>query len=185
LLWAVDNNLTRNVSASDAVFLAMVKGLVAGVFNVSLAFVLGASMTNVGAVGLTLVVGFLGYGISLVLFILALRYLGTARTGAHFATAPFFGSALAILFLGEPLSVQFLLGFALMSGATYLVLTERHAHMHTHEPMVHTHEHVHDMHHQHAHTGVEGPEPHTHPHAHEALTHSHEHLPDLHHRHGH
>ncbi|MND07304.1 hypothetical protein D3C83_291930 [compost metagenome] len=36
--------------------------------------------------------GFLGYGISLTLFIVALRHLGTARTGAYFSVAPFFGA---------------------------------------------------------------------------------------------
>ena len=33
LCWALDNNLTRRVSAADAVALASIKGLVAGAVN--------------------------------------------------------------------------------------------------------------------------------------------------------
>jgi hypothetical protein len=123
--------------------------------------------------------------VSLVLFIYALRHLGSARTGAHFGTAPFIGAALAVPLLGEPVTAALLAATALMAVATWLVLTEIHAHAHSHEHLVHAHRHVHDEHHRHAHRGDEGPEPHSHEHVHEPLTHSHSHLPDLHHRHEH
>jgi drug/metabolite transporter (DMT)-like permease len=185
LMWAIDNNLTRRVSASDAVFLALFKGLAAGSCNVALALWLGASLPAAPALTSTLAVGFLGYGVSLVLFILALRHLGSARAGAHFATAPFFGSAIAILVLGEPLTWQFAGAVALMGTATWLVLSESHAHQHVHERLEHEHPHVHDEHHQHSHRGDEGVAPHTHAHVHEPMSHVHPHLPDLHHRHRH
>jgi hypothetical protein len=132
-----------------------------------------------------LTLGFLSYGVSLVLFILALRHLGAARTAAHFSTAPFIGAAIAVLGLGEPITASFITALLLMLAATWLVLTERHAHVHGHEHMAHSHRHTHDEHHQHAHRGDEGPEPHAHWHEHPPLTHSHPHLPDLHHRHRH
>lgn len=62
--WAVDNNLTRKVSASDALFIAGIKGLVAGLVNCSLALLLGAKLPQLNVLGPTLIVGFLGYGIS-------------------------------------------------------------------------------------------------------------------------
>ncbi len=183
--WALDNNLTRKVSASDPVVLAMIKGLAAGSFNLVLALVLGMSFPATATLVGALVVGFLGYGVSLVLFILALRHLGSSRTAAHFSTAPFIGAAIAIFALGEPFTVSFGVALALMVAATWLVLTEQHAHEHTHEYMAHSHRHVHDEHHQHAHRGDEGPEPHAHWHEHPPMTHIHPHLPDLHHRHRH
>jgi len=183
--WALDNNLTRKISASDPVVLAMIKGLAAGSFSLALAFALGlrfpASATLAGAFAL----GFLSYGVSLVLFILALRHLGAARTAAHFSTAPFIGAAIAIFGFGEPFTASFGGALTLMLAATWLVLTERHEHEHTHEYMAHSHRHVHDAHHQHAHRGDEGPEPHAHWHVHPPMTHTHPHLPDLHHRHTH
>jgi drug/metabolite transporter (DMT)-like permease len=183
--WALDNNLTRKVAGADPVVTAMTKGLAAGGFNLALGLALGgtlpASVTTAGALAL----GFAAYGVSLVLFIYALRHLGAARTGAHFSTAPFIGAAIAVPLLGEALTVGLIAATGLMALATWLVLTESHGHEHRHERLAHSHRHVHDEHHQHAHHGNEGPEPHAHEHVHEPMRHTHPHAPDLHHRHGH
>ena len=184
LCWALDNNFTRKVSASDALFIAGAKGLVAGIVNVGIALMLGARWPALPFVGMAMTVGLLGYGISLVLFVLALRGLGSARTGAYFSTAPFMGAAIAILAFGDQASPMFWLATALMGAGVWLHLTERHEHLHTHQPITHTHRHVHDEHHQHAHDG-DGSEPHTHEHTHAPLTHTHPHYPDIHHQHDH
>ncbi len=132
------------------------------------------------------VVGFLGYGVSLVMFVLGLRYMGTARTGAYFSTAPFIGALLAIAMFGETLTVPLILAAVLMAVGLYLHLVERHDHDHVHEPLEREHAHTHDDHHQHQHhPGDPVGEPHLHRHAHGRLIHSHPHYPDLHHRHGH
>jgi drug/metabolite transporter (DMT)-like permease len=184
--WAVDNNLTRKVSAGDPVFIAATKGLVAGVTNVALALVLGALLPTPGVTAAAMAVGFLGYGVSLVLFVVALRGLGAARTGAYFSVAPFLGAALAIVVFGEPLSWPFALAAALMALGVWLHLTEVHEHEHVHEALTHTHAHRHDAHHQHGHSfDWDGREPHTHEHSHEPLVHRHPHYPDVHHRHEH
>lgn len=186
LCWAVDNNLTRKVSAIEPIFIAGTKGLVAGVTNVGLALAFGAMRPSAALIAAAATVGFVGYGISLVLFVLALRGLGSARTGAYFSTAPFVGAAIAIAVFHEPTSPAFWVAAALMATGVWLHLTERHEHEHTHELLVHTHSHRHDAHHQHAHAFAwDGSEPHTHQHRHEPLTHSHPHYPDIHHRHGH
>lgn len=186
LCWALDNNFTRKVSASDALFLAGTKGTVAGIVNTAIALALGAQLPASAAIGAAMVVGLFGYGISLVLFVLALRGLGSARTGAYFSTAPFMGAAIAILAFGEHASAMFWLAALLMGAGVWLHLTERHEHLHTHEVITHTHPHVHDIHHQHVHDfDWDGREPHTHPHTHKPLTHSHPHFPDIHHQHKH
>ena len=185
LAWGIDNNLTRKVSLTDATWIAAVKGLVAGVVNLLLAIMLGASLPSWASVGGAMVVGFLAYGVSLALFVISLRHLGTARTGAYFSVAPFFGAVLAIA-LGEPVTVPLLIAGALMAIGILLHLTERHQHTHTHEILEHEHEHTHDEHHQHSHdTPVAAGTTHRHPHRHEPLTHTHEHFPDAHHRHKH
>jgi len=186
LAWAIDNNLTRRVSGGDAATLACLKGLVAGGVNLALAIAVGAPLpAAAGWIGAGLL-GFLGYGVSLTLFIVALRHLGTARTGAYFSVAPFFGVALALALLGERPDSAFWVAAALMALGVWLHLSERHEHTHAHEQMKHAHEHVHDAHHQHAHDFPwDGREPHVHPHRHEPISHSHPHYPDLHHRHTH
>ncbi len=190
LCWAIDNNLTRKVSATDALFIAGSKGLIAGIVNVALAIALGARLPGTGHVSAALLVGLLGYGISLVMFVLALRELGTARTGAYFSTAPFIGAAMAVVVFGEPTTPAFWLACVFMAFGVWLHLTERHEHAHTHEPLEHVHMHVHDQHHRHEHEGdqdsqASSKKPHSHWHRHEALTHKHPHFPDIHHRHGH
>ncbi|HUN71422.1 MAG TPA: DMT family transporter [Steroidobacteraceae bacterium] len=186
LCWALDNNLTRKVSASDAAFLAGLKGLAAGVVNTGLALFLGARLPAAAGIAEAMIVGFLGYGVSLVLFVLALRGLGAARTGAYFSTAPFMGAALAVLAFGEHPSPVLWLAAVLMGTGVWLHLQERHEHLHTHEPLTHTHRHVHDEHHEHAHDfDWDGREPHTHEHTHALLTHRHPHYPDIHHQHSH
>ncbi|MDH1633185.1 DMT family transporter [Pseudomonas mosselii] len=186
LCWAIDNNLTRKVSASDALFIAGSKGLAAGVVNGGLALAIGSQLPALGTLGSILLVGFLGYGVSLVLFVLALRGLGSARTGAYFSTAPFLGAAVAILMLGESVSVTFLLAAALMALGVWIHLMENHVHEHQHEPLDHNHRHTHDEHHQHEHDFEwDGTEPHSHPHVHAPIRHSHAHFPDVHHRHRH
>jgi drug/metabolite transporter (DMT)-like permease len=185
LAWAIDNNFTRKVSASDPMQIAMVKGLVAGAVNVTIALILGAPWPAGTVVMESAVVGFLGYGISLTLFVLALRHLGTARTGAYYSLAPFIGAATAIVLLGDPVTTSFVAGGILMAIGLWLHLTERHLHLHEHEPMEHDHLHTHDEHHQHPHASDVPPEPHAHPHWHRRLVHRHLHYPDIHHRHTH
>jgi drug/metabolite transporter (DMT)-like permease len=184
LAWAIDNNLTRKVSGADPVFIAALKGLAAGVANLALAAASGAAWPGLVPAGAAAGVGLLGYGVSLVLFVVSLRELGAARTGAYFSTAPLIGVALSLLVLRETPGWLFWPAAALMAAGVWLHVSERHEHVHVHEPLEHEHVHVHDAHHRHGHeAGWDGGEPHTHRHRHERLVHSHPHYPDLHHRH--
>jgi drug/metabolite transporter (DMT)-like permease len=186
LAWAIDNNLTRKVSAGDPVQIAMMKGLVAGSVNVVLALINGSSLPDVQTIAACGTIGFFGYGVSLTLFVLALRSLGTARTGAYFSIAPFIGASISFLFFSETVTINFLIATAFIAWGVWLHLTEQHCHEHEHEEMYHDHRHVHDEHHQHEHDlGVSLKEPHSHPHHHKAMRHRHPHYPDIHHRHDH
>ena len=184
--WGLDNNLTRKVSLSDPLQIVELKGLVAGPVNVGLGVWMGGKLPGVLTVVAAGMVGFLGYGVSLVLFVMALRHLGSARTSAYFSTAPFFGAAAAILAFGEPITLPLVIASALMGLGVWLHVSERHQHVHDHEPITHSHAHTHDEHHQHAHgPGDPSGEPHVHEHRHSALVHSHRHMPDMHHHHRH
>ncbi|MGH8149213.1 MAG: DMT family transporter [Steroidobacteraceae bacterium] len=184
--WGADNNLTRPLAKADPVEIAALKGLAAGVVNVGLALAAHARLPSAGSLIAATVVGFFAYGVSLVLYVLGLRHLGAARTAAYFSTAPFIGSALAVVMLAEPVTLRLGAAGLLMAVGLYLHLAERHEHLHHHEALEHAHRHVHDAHHQHSHGPDDPPgEPHSHWHRHEPLTHAHPHYPDLHHRHDH
>jgi drug/metabolite transporter (DMT)-like permease len=186
LCWGIDNNLTRKLSSADPLQIAMVKGLAAGTVNVILASLQGASWPATSVTLAAAVVGLFGYGISLTCFVLALRHLGSARTGAYFSVAPFIGAALSVVMFGEPITVQLLVAAALMGVGLYLHLVEHHEHEHAHEETAHEHAHVHDEHHRHRHAPGDPPgEPHVHDHQHAPMVHRHPHYPDIHHRHSH
>jgi drug/metabolite transporter (DMT)-like permease len=190
--WALDNNFTRQIAFADARQLGIIKGLVAGVVNMTLAATT-QKLALTGAAALTLILpalllGFIAYGLSLVLYVHSLRFLGAARTGAYFSTAPFLGAALSLAIFHERLTLAFILSAAAMAAGVYLHLSEQHQHEHKHEAEEHEHEHEHgaDTHHEHSHVPGDPPGPrHSHKHKHDQLKHSHAHFPDSHHRHQH
>lgn len=184
--WGLDNNLARRVSLADPLQIVELKGLIAGPFNLVLGVAIGASLLSLSVAMIAGVVGLIGYGISLTLFVAALRGLGAARTSAYFSIAPFIGSAAAGIALGEPITAQMLVAGALMAVGVWLHLTERHEHTHVHEAIAHAHPHLHDEHHDHTHNASDLPgEPHTHFHEHKPMQHAHRHVPDTHHTHRH
>jgi len=185
LAWAIDNNLTRRVSSADPIQIAAAKGLVAGVVNLLIALAVGTAIPRLTVIASAALLGFLSYGVSLTLFVLALRHMGTARTGAYFSTAPFVGALLSLLIFRDRLTIAVMAAAALMVIGVWLHLTERHGHEHVHEEMEHEHRHSHDEHHQHHHDPSLLAQTHTHVHRHERLRHAHSHYPDIHHRHGH
>jgi drug/metabolite transporter (DMT)-like permease len=187
-LWGVDNNLTRQISAKNPLEIVGIKGLGAGAFSLVLSISLGKPLPAWGTIGLAFLVGAVSYGLSLQLFILALRGLGTARTGTLFGIAPFVGTTLSLLFLKDKPQILFWAALPIMLMGAWLMLTENHQHLHVHESLEHTHAHSHpDEHHMHEHTPeeLEKKGKHSHAHHHDKLVHSHPHVPDLHHRHDH
>ena len=181
-LWGLDNNFTRHISAKDPRTIVTIKGLVAGSFSAMLALLAGQRLPVGIDLLLALLLGAMSYGLSITLFILALRGLGAARTSALFGSAPFAGMLLSLILLGERPEPIFLPALALMVAGAWLLLSEDHGHWHLHESILHDHRHAHDAHHEHQ--GSSAGE-HAHAHTHAPTQHDHDHNPDLHHRHEH
>ncbi|MBI2842672.1 MAG: EamA family transporter [Armatimonadetes bacterium] len=187
IFWGIDNNLTRNISAKDPLQIVAIKGLCAGLFSLSLATVIGQPLPSVGNAMMAMLLGFVSYGASIMLFILALRSLGAARTSSYFGAAPFLGAVLSFVLFRTLPNAFFVLSIPFMVVGVALLLTEEHAHVHEHLTVEHEHRHRHDgLHHAHLHEEEKNPnETHSHQHRHEANRHSHPHAPDIHHRHEH
>ena len=184
--WALDNNLLQRVTSGDALQIASLKGLVAGSVNLGLGLAFGQSLPPFPLIIGAALVGLIGYGLSLVLYVVALRALGTARTGAYYAAAPFIGVGISVALLGESVTIQLLVAGVCMGIGLWLHLSERHGHDHDHLVVEHTHGHTHDLHHAHDHgPDMAATDGHAHMHAHTPLIHMHPHYPDIHHRHGH
>ena len=180
--WGLDNNLTRKISGKDPLAIATVKGLGAGSVSLVLALVTRSDMPELSILAAALGVGFLTFGLSIVLFVLALQDLGAARTGAYFAVAPFIGTVASLLIFREFPGTGFFIALVLLLAGVILLVSERHIHRHLHERVMHTHRHLADDHHVHPHTGEDIDE-HIHEHVHEPVEHEHDHAPDIHHRH--
>jgi drug/metabolite transporter (DMT)-like permease len=182
MLWGVDNNFTRNISGKDPLAIVSWKGLVAGTFSFFLALFLGNPFPSAKTILGTLLLGFVSYGLSTMLFIRSMRGLGAARTSALYGTAPLAGVLLSIVIFGEFPSFLFVIAAILMIGGALLLINEQHEHSHVHTALFHEHSHRHDDS-AHRHDDLAGI--HSHEHEHPAEEHAHDHLPDIHHRHGH
>ena len=182
VLWGMDNNFTRNISGKDPLAIVAWKGLVAGTFSFFLAFFLGNQLLSLKIILGTLVLGFISYGLSTILFIRSMRGLGAARTSALYGTAPLAGVLLSIIIFGEFPSFFFIIAAILMIGGALLLINENHEHTHIHTAMIHEHSHSH-VDSAHGHDDSKGV--HSHEHEHPAEEHEHGHMPDIHHRHGH
>lgn len=185
LSWGLENNCTRKLSIKDPIQVVVIKGFGSGFGALIIAGISGAYSANILYILITLLLGFVAYGMSIYLYISAQRDLGAARTSAYYATAPFIGVVISWIVLKEPITSTFIFALIVMLFGTYFAVTENHAHRHNHIPVTHEHKHSHtDGHHNHRHKeNVIGE--HSHEHTHEPLVHEHAHLPDLHHRHSH
>lgn len=189
ICWGVDNNFTRNISAKNPFTIVTIKGLVAGSFSLILSLAFNISIPDIRVILLAMLLGFFCYGLSIVLFVFALRELGSVRTSSLFGTAPFIGAILSFIILGDIPNIMFYFSLPIMVIGAVLLLKENHFHSHTHGLLEHEHKHSHaDGHHDHSHTSEQSISKngyHTHVHLHEPLEHSHPHSPDIHHRHEH
>ena len=188
ILWGLDNNFTRHISAKNPLIIVGVKGLGAGSFSLALSFILGQSLPAIKVIVLAMLLGSISYGISIQLFIMAMRYLGAARSSTLFGAAPFMGVVFSLLLLREAPQLLFWVALPIMIAGTWMMLAENHDHHHIHESIEHAHAHSHpDEHHEHI-CPADVPlinRTHSHSHFHQPLKHIHPHAPDLHHRHEH
>lgn len=183
--WGLDNNMTRKISDRNPLLITAVKGLIAGSFALALTFILGTPLHPSPRLLWALAVGAGGYGVSLVLFICALRDLGSIRTGTIFSLAPFLGAMGSLVFLHEKVGGFMAPAALLMFLGMLLTAREKHAHLHRHQALSHAHPHTHDDgHHDHGHDRPVSVK-HVHLHEHAETVHVHEHRPDVHHRHEH
>ncbi len=136
LAWAIDNNVTRKISASDANQITIIRGLVAGAVNTGLSLLLGASLPSPRRIAEVLAIGFLAYGLASALIVLALRHLGAARMAAYFSTASFVGAVFAVLILGEPVSATLIVGGLLMATGISIHAAEKRQRPEAHENLI-------------------------------------------------
>jgi hypothetical protein len=185
LCWGLDNCVTADLDEISPEHITLAKGAIAGSTNLALGLALGASLPTAGVILSGLVIGALGYGASITLWVAGARDLGAARGQLVFSAAPFVGVAVAWVALGDPIRTAEVLALGLAAFGVSRVLGSHHLHEHHHDAIEHDHDHAHDDGHHNHRDDDHQPVRHTHRHRHEPLRHAHPHVPDLHHRHAH
>jgi len=185
--WGIDNHLTAIVDGTSPKMITFIKGIFAGSTNLILGTLIAGAGFPLPYLGLSLLVGIVSYGVSIVLYVSSAQQLGATRSQILFSTGPFWGILVAYIILGEPISSYSIAAMVLLALGIVSTNVLVHEHAHRHQAVTHVHLHYHDDgHHGHGHdAAIPAARRHAHLHTHEATDHAHKHYPDLHHRHAH
>lgn len=123
LFWSIDNNLSKFLSKKrDIILITGLKCFIGGSILLATAFPLGISF-NVPLISLPylLSVGAFSIAFSILLFLFALREIGSMRTGVVFSTSSLFGAVFAFAVLRESFTLmQLLAGLVMLLGVYVL-----------------------------------------------------------------
>lgn len=149
--WGLDSNLLREARGFSPAFMGQVRGLVAGSANLLIGALLLHERLDVPYALWGALLGVFSCGLSVLLYVYALRRLGSARSGAYFSSAPLFAAVISLIVFVERPGWRVFVAFALVVVATITMVLERHTHEHSHGTLVHTHAHWPDEEHRHKH----------------------------------
>lgn len=122
--WGLENNCTRRIAAKSTHQIVTIKGLFSGTGSLFVALLLGEALPEAQYVLLALLLGFVSYGLSIFAYIRAQKTLGAAKTSAYYAIAPFIGTFLSFVLLGERLTVNYLVALLFMVVGTIFVILD-------------------------------------------------------------
>jgi len=165
--WGVENNFTRKLSNRSSSDIVIIKGIGSGLGSLALALLTKEAFPEVGFILLTMLLGFVAYGLSINYYVKSQKQLGAAKTSAYYAAAPFLGVIFSFLIFRALPAPGFWLGLLLMAAATWFLVTDtigaQHTHPHQHtrlesvrdangvhlEEVVYSHTHFHAHQHDH------------------------------------
>lgn len=125
LCWGLENNCTRKISDKNTFQIVMLKGIFSGLGSLVIALLTGEPIPFVSLLAVTLLLGFVAYGLSISFYIKAQSVLGAAKTSSYYAVAPFVGAFLSFVFLHEQLTVQYVVALVIMLLGYAVSTTEK------------------------------------------------------------
>ncbi|MDE6797468.1 MAG: DMT family transporter [Ruminococcus sp.] len=142
ICWGLENNCTRKISEKSTYQIVVLKGIFSGIGSFIIAEVTGEKLPPVRLIITAMILGYVAYGLSIFMYIKAQRTIWATKTSAYYSLAPFIGAFLSFVFVGEKLSISYLIALVIMLiGTAFVVLDtlmKNHIHVHSH---VITHEH--------------------------------------------
>ena len=124
LCWGMENNCTKMLSHKNPIEIVIIKGTFSGLGSLIVALLMNEAIPSMQWIFLVLLLGFVAYGLSICLYIMAQKELGAAKTSAYYSIAPFLGVFFSIIFLNEHIGISFVVAFVMMMVSTYLMIKD-------------------------------------------------------------
>lgn len=122
--WGLENNCTKKISEKSTYQIVTLKGIFSGLGSLFIGLLLKERIINYKYIFLTMILGFVAYGLSIFLYVRAQRDLGAAKTSAYYSVAPFVGAFLAFIINGERPDEKFFLALIFMIIGTIFVVND-------------------------------------------------------------
>ena len=124
LCWGLENNCTKNLSGKNTYHIVFLKGIFSGLGSLIVAFCLEEKIASLQYLILTLLLGFVAYGLSIFFYIKAQGIIGASKTSAYYAVAPFIGTFLSFLIFDEKPTLAYYVGLCIMFFGTAIVVVD-------------------------------------------------------------
>lgn len=149
--WGFENNCTRVLSSKSTFQIVIIKGMFSGLGSLLIALIIKIDFPSIHFILLTLLLGFISYGLSIYFYVKAQSVIGAAKTSAFYSLSPFIGSLLSFIIIKEALSSNYIISLIIMLLGTLLIVFDTlfisHIHIHSHEipgmDSVQVHSHIH------------------------------------------
>ncbi len=122
ICWGLENNCTKKLSHNDSNAIVITKGIFSGIGSLTLAIVSKESFPHIIYIIFALVLGYIAYGLSIKLYVMAQNVIGAAKTRAFYSVSPFLGVFFSFVFLKETASPLFLYALVTMVLATAVII---------------------------------------------------------------
>lgn len=168
IAWGFENNCTRVLSSKSTFQIVIIKGTFSGLGSLLIAILMKINFPSISYILITLMLGFISYGLSIFFYVKAQSVIGAAKTSAFYSLSPFIGSILSFIVLKEALSNNYVLSLIIMAFGTFFIIFDTlvisHNHTHTHNSQMaytnYSHSHIHfhwqnnQNNHEHNHTKI-------------------------------
>lgn len=112
------NNFLKKISHKNPAISIGLIGLGGGLISLIVGFIVGERFVSFTPVIIEVSVGMISYGIALILFIYAERFVGASKTSAFFSLAPFIAIILSLIIFQEVPNYTFYIGLGLLVVGT-------------------------------------------------------------------
>ncbi len=127
ICWGFENNCTKKLANSDPLKIVLIKGLASGSISLIIGFSIGEriELANLWAIFIALLIGVVAYGLSILFYIYAQRFIGAAKTSTYYAINPFIAVIFSLIIFLEIPSIKFIIALIIMIIGCFLASNDK------------------------------------------------------------